>query len=63
MSNQDLTPIRFPSRFDWLDSETNETKDFPDGPQIIDNYVRLGLVVVDYSRHKAGTDAFDWVEN
>jgi hypothetical protein len=43
--------------------ETDSPIENPKVPAMVDNWVRLGLVNVDYATHLDSTDSYSWVEN
>jgi len=45
-----------------LHVETNEATENPLFPTYVDNWIRLGLVKVDYDRRAAGPNSYNWVE-
>ena len=47
---------------DWGDRETRQPIWDPQLPVMVDNWIRLGLVEVDYSRWINHDNAYDWVE-
>jgi hypothetical protein len=46
----------------WADSETHEPGEVPLGAMYLDNWIRLGLVVVMYDEYLTAPDKYDWVE-
>lgn len=44
-------------------SATNEPKENPGIAAMVDNWVRLGLVEVDYAKHLMGKDSYSWVDS
>lgn len=45
-----------------VNGETSAPVQIPRLPAIVDNWIRLGLVEVDYSKEIVGTEAYSWVE-
>lgn len=48
---------------DLRDSETDTSIENPKVPAMVDNWVRLGLVNVDYAKHLNAVGSYSWVEN
>lgn len=45
-----------------VDPSTRQGVEIPELPSMVDNWIRLGLVQVDYMRYLNSKDAYDWVE-
>lgn len=45
------------------DSKTSSPVENPKTPAMVDNWLRLGLVDVDYAKHLNAADSYAWVEN
>ncbi|MEM9403224.1 MAG: DUF4393 domain-containing protein [Pseudomonadota bacterium] len=48
---------------DLVSRETRETTVVPELPAIVDNWIRLGLVTVDYNEALMEKSAYDWCDN
>lgn len=47
---------------DWTDSDEGTCKEVPLGALFVENWIRLGLVTVDYGTHLIRENAYSWVE-